>query len=96
MDTTGILDGEIIAEMAASLGHAGRALEASLEALAAFDGCQTADPEGREPLLDDAAMKAWTLLIQYEICGLSTQSNLVRRYRIPREVMAHVGAVPRR
>ena len=92
----GILDGEIIAEMAASLGRAGRALEVSLEALAAFDSGEPVDPDAREPLLDDAATKAWALLTQYEICGLSTQTNLVRRYRIPDEVMVRVGAAPRR
>lgn len=90
----GILDGEIIAEMAASLGRAGRALEAALDALATFDRDGVVDDDARETLLHDAATKAWALLTQYELCGLSTQTNLVQRYRIPDDVMVRVGAAP--
>ncbi len=81
-----VLDGEIMAEMAASLGRAGRALEAVLSEL------DSADPKrDREALLNDAAQKAWALIVQYELCGLSNQTNLVQRYRIPAEVMARIG-----
>ncbi len=88
----GILDGEIMAEMAASIGRAGRSLETSLAALEALE---PEDQDAREKLLQDAAKKAWALFTQYELCGLSSQSNLVKRYRIPPEVVVRVGVIPR-
>lgn len=88
-----VLDGEIMAEMASSLGRAGRALEVALARLetASADPHGADDQSRREALLQDAATKAWALIIQYELCGLSSQKNLVQRYRIPAEVMARVG-----
>lgn len=88
-----VLDGEIMAEMAASLGRAGRALEAVLLRLDDLPKIsdQMDGASHREALLHDAATKAWELIIQYELCGLSNQNNLVRRYNIPAEVMARVG-----
>jgi hypothetical protein len=92
----GILDGEIMAEMAASIGRAGRALEKALLELDEFNSAATgsADADIRETLLQDTAEKAWALIIQYELSGLSTQKNLVKRYRIPAEVMVRVGVLP--
>ncbi len=90
----GILDGEIMAEMAASIGRAGKTLEASLERLEQAGDETSADE--REELLQKAARAAWALLTQYELCGLSTQTNLVKRYRIPREVVIRIGALPKR
>lgn len=88
-----ILDGEIMAEMAATLGRAGRALEAVLLTLESLPENPDGETEKnrRETLLQDATTKAWALIIQYELCGLSNQNNLVRRYNIPAEVMARVG-----
>lgn len=88
-----VLDGEIMAEMASSLGRAGRALEAALSTLETVSRNpeQLDEKRRRESLLQDAATKAWALIIQYELCGLSNQNNLVRRYGIPAEVMARVG-----
>lgn len=88
----GILEGEVMAEMASSIGRAGRALE---KALADLEVADPADRDGRELLLQNAAKKAWALFTQYELCGLSTQTNLVQRYRIPREVVVRVGVMPR-
>ncbi len=90
----GILDGEIMAEMAASIGRAGRTLEAALKTLEEVG--EEADPAEREKLLHKAARAAWALFTQYELCGLSTQTNLVKRYRIPREVVIRIGALPKR
>lgn len=91
-----VLDGEIMAEMASSLGRAGRALEAALSKLDALpENPDPTDEDHREALLQDAATKAWALIIQYELCGLSSQKNLVQRYRIPAEVMARIGIARR-
>jgi len=88
-----VLDYEIMEERAAVLGEAGRALEKALCDLKAHEAETDrgkADPV-RECLLQNAADRAWALFIQFELCGLSSQSNLVKRYGIPGEVLARVG-----
>ena len=49
----------------------------------------------REALLDTAADAVWAFFIQREICGLRDQRDLIRRYDIPKEVLARVGIVRR-
>lgn len=91
----GILEAEILAEMAASLGRAGRTLEKALAQLsfheAACKAGEDEDEERRQVLLQIAADAAWALLIQYELSGLSSQTQLVKRYGIPPDVLARVG-----
>ena len=88
-----VLDYEMMEERAAALGEAGRALERALRDLQAHDTSNSKDDSAvaREPLLQNAADRAWALFIQFELCGLSSQRNLVKRYRIPGEVLARVG-----
>jgi hypothetical protein len=89
----GILDAEIMEEIAASIGRCGRALEAALAALRAFDDAdeQVPDQPDRKVLVQEAADRAWALFVQYELAGLSTQKQLVKRYGIPGEVLVRVG-----
>ena len=88
-----ILDGEIMAEIAASIGRCGRALEKALAALNAHDEThgQAPDEPARAALVQKAADRAWALFIQYELAGLSSQGQLVKRYQIPGEVLVRVG-----
>lgn len=88
-----ILDGEIMAEIASSIGRCGRAFEKALSELRDHDENR---PEGddetvRQMLVQKAADRAWALFIQYELAGLSTQQQLVKRYNIPGEVLVRVG-----
>ncbi len=88
-----VLDGEIMAEIASSIGRCGRAFEKALAELRDHDKNH---PEGQdEParlaLVQKAADRAWALFIQYELAGLSTQQQLVKRYNIPGEVLVRVG-----
>ena len=89
----GILDGEILAEMAASLGRAGRDLERALAELKAHDESapDSSHNTERRALVQRAANRAWVLFVQYELAGLSSQSQLVKLYAIPREVLIRVG-----
>ncbi|MCP4316196.1 MAG: hypothetical protein GY789_09300 [Hyphomicrobiales bacterium] len=89
----GILDAEILAEMAASIGRCGRALEAALDTLKAHDEAHHAVPNdaARAVLVQAAAGRAWALFVQYELAGLSTQKHLVKRYGIPGEVLVRIG-----
>lgn len=89
----GILDGEILAEMAASIGRCGRALETALDALKTHDEAHRNEPDdaARAVLVQQAADRAWALFVQYELAGLSTQKNLVKRYGIPGDVLVRIG-----
>ncbi len=83
---------EILAEQASSLGAAGRRVECALEALRAHD-------EGRSPaadrkeLLSRAAYAVWCFFVQRELAGLRGQQDVIRHYRISREVLNNVGRV---
>lgn len=78
---------ELLAEQAASLGHAGRKVEAALAALKAHPG-----GEGRAGVLKAAADAVWGFLIQREILGLRDRNAVIAHYGIPREVLNRLGA----
>ncbi|MEO4044082.1 DUF6665 family protein [Hoeflea sp. CAU 1731] len=90
-----VLDYEVMQERASALGEAGRMLEKALLDLRNHDA-QTVegdkpDKHKRSGLVQKAADAAWALFIQHELSGLASQRILVRRYRIPGEVLARVG-----
>lgn len=84
------LDYELAAEKADALGRIGRKVEVALEALAV---AQTAEAShgALEKRIDEAAELVWAFFIQREISGFRSQTDAVRRYRIPREVLIRVG-----
>ncbi|MEM9106498.1 MAG: DUF6665 family protein [Pseudomonadota bacterium] len=88
-----ILDGEIMAEVASAIGRCGRAFEKALANLKDHDRNHPNAKDGpkRLALVQEAADRAWALFIQYELAGLSTQHQLVKRYNIPGEVLVRVG-----
>lgn len=82
------LELEITAEMAASLGRAGRNLERALEAL-----------RETEPHAPDHSTRIWhaadcayQFLVQRELCGIHNQSDAIAQYGIPKEVTSLLGA----
>ncbi len=94
------LDYEIAQEAAAALGRQGRALEAALRALAAFDAGgeppMSADRGARADLVAAAAPALWEFVVQREACGLHDGRMVVRMYRVPSEVRDRMGAFPHR
>ncbi|MCB1447417.1 MAG: hypothetical protein KDJ87_16895 [Rhizobiaceae bacterium] len=80
-----VLEYELMAERADSLGRAGLKAEAALARLA------EASPETREALIDDAAAEVYALFIQREMCGLRNGRDVVARYGIPGIVIARLG-----
>ncbi|HUI95094.1 MAG TPA: DUF6665 family protein [Xanthobacteraceae bacterium] len=93
------LDYEIAQETAAALGRQGRALEAALQALAAFDaGVPSAAPADdravRADLVAAAAQALWEFVVQREACGLRDGGMVVRMYRVPAEVRDRMGVFP--
>lgn len=87
---TTALDLELAGEKADALGRAGRKAEAALATLAEAraEGRATAELHA---LRDVAADAVFALTVQRELCGLRSQTDMVRRYAIPRDVMARVG-----
>lgn len=81
------LDWEIRSERASSMGRAGRRVEAALAALKGFDG----RPEGREPLLREAADAVWSYFVQREMMGFRRHDDAIETYGIPAEVLRRVG-----
>ena len=83
-----VLGHELRAEQAASLGHAGRKVEATLSALRAHQG----NGEERVALVAAAAQAVYAYFIQRELIGLRNTAQTVRDYGIPGEVLARLGA----
>ena len=91
-----ILENEMLAEKASSLGHHGRLVEKAMEALRAFDAEGKGTAEERLELVRDAAKKVWAFFVQRELCGLRDQKEMIRFYGIPGEVLVRLGAVEKR
>jgi hypothetical protein len=89
-----ILEGEILAEKASSLGHHGRQVEKAMAALRAFDPA-TGHPDERLALVRKAAREVWAFLVQRELCGLRDQKQVIKDYGIPGEVLVRLGAIER-
>jgi hypothetical protein len=95
-----VLADEFRQERAAALGRLGRALEASLAALAQFDagGRAASTAEGRQlraSLVAEASVALWHFVVQREACGLRDLRYVLRDYRVPPEVAARMGVLPR-
>jgi hypothetical protein len=95
-----LLADEFAQEKASALGRLGRALEAALAALAAFNAeppCE-APAAGRRParatLVAEASVALWHFVVQREACGLRDVRHVLRDYRVPAEVAARMGALP--
>lgn len=84
-----ILESEMLAEKASSLGHHGRLVEQALAAVRAFEG----SAEDRLPLVKKAAHEVWAFFVQRELCGLRDQKEIIRFYDIPPEVLVRLGAM---
>jgi uncharacterized protein DUF6665 len=98
-----VLEYEIVQEQAAALGRLGRALEAALTRLAAFDAIEgssvddaswSARKAARTQLLEAAGYALWCFIIQREACGLRDQGAVIREYRVPAEVRNRMGLFP--
>jgi hypothetical protein len=79
----------------------GRALEAALADLAAFDADharEASSPEQRQPLRTSlvaaASVALWHFVVQREACGLRDMRYVLRDYRVPPEVAARMGVLP--
>lgn len=85
-----ILEYELMAERADSLGRAGLRAEAALQRL------KDATRETHDELIDAAAVEVYALFIQREICGLKNGREVIARYGIPGAVVARLGVTRRK
>jgi hypothetical protein len=97
-----LLEYEFAQEKASALGRLGRALEAALRELADFDAAQAgagerpAERRSRAELVAQAGVALWQFVVQREGCGLRDLRYVMRDYRVPPEVAARMGAMPRK
>ena len=85
-DPLGLLDHEIAAEKASSLGRAGEIVEKALAEL------RQAGLQERPQALKAASNAVYAYFIQRELCGLKRHHDAIRDYAIPAEVLARLGA----
>ena len=88
-----VLEDELRAEKATSLGHHGRQVEKAIAALRGFD--PAGDPDERMRLVRKAAREVWAFFVQRELCGFRDQKDAIRHYGIPGEVLVRLGAIER-
>ncbi|MFN3546508.1 MAG: DUF6665 family protein [Mesorhizobium sp.] len=79
---------EIVAEKAASLGRAGDKVEKTIAALERHVG----DDDARKRLVAQAADAVYAYFVQRELCGFRRHHDVIAQFRIPREVLARLGA----
>jgi hypothetical protein len=91
------LDYEIAQEQASALGRMGRALEAALAGLRAFDathqplGAPASTQQARRTLVREAGHALWMFVVQREACGLRDSRTIMRDYNVPGEVQQCMG-----
>ena len=81
---------------ASALGRLGRALEAALAELRAFDAQPPAADArtARRALVAQAGHALWLFVVQREALGLRDTRTLMRDYRVPAEVQHRMGVLP--
>ena len=83
-----VLEHEMLAEKAASLGRAG---DKAARDVARLKSCSADSPE-RPALLKAAAASVHGFFIQRELCGMRRHADIIRELAIPPEVLARLGA----
>ena len=84
------LEHALNAERALALGRLGREVEAALFTWQSVS--EVREPERRAAALQACADAVWRCFIQREVHGLMSHEPVIEFYRIPREVLARLGA----
>ena len=83
-----VLEHELMAEKAHSLGLAATRLESSLKNLSEAPS----DSDTHAVLIQTAANAAQAFFIQRELMGMNNHTHPIAYYKIPKEVLARIGA----
>lgn len=87
-----LLESELLAEKASSLGLHGRRVEAAMARLREHDAVG-GPADARLALVKQAARDVWAYFVQRELCGFRDHRDIIRHNGIPGEVLARLGAV---
>ena len=80
------------AEAAAALGHSGRKLRKSLDALLQYDRSPRSYPSRtRDEFVADAAEAFWSYVVQREQFGLLDPDYIAAEYGVPEDVQRAMG-----
>lgn len=93
-DGLDVLQYEILQEKAAVLARLGKKLQASLDALAAFDAAAPAAPRAsaeRDALVGAAGEALWYYVIQREVMNIPATDAMLRELGVSREVRLRMG-----
>ena len=85
---------EIAEERASALARLGQRLEDALTALAACPKTADTDREVRNRLVEQAGYALWMFVVQREAIGLNKIDHVLQVYRVPKEVVVHMGPLP--
>ena len=91
----GVLQYEIAEERASALARLGQRLEDALTALAACPPAANSDRKIRNRLVEQAGYALWMFVVQREACGLNKIDHVIQIYRVPKEVVARMGPLPK-
>lgn len=86
---TAALEHEILAERASSLGAAEQRVVKAVAALASAG-------DDRADHLSHARAVVWQYFVQRELVGFRKHNDVIQELKIPREVLAGLGAMPTR
>ena len=86
---TSALEYEILAERASSLGAAEQHVIKAIQAL-------TSAGDDRDVHLAAARKVVWQYFVQRELVGFRKHNDVIQELSIPREVLAGLGAMPRK
>ena len=90
-----VLQYEIAEERASALARLGQRLEDALTALAACPPAADCDRKVRNRLVEQAGYALWLFVVQREAIGLNKIDHVIQVYRVPKEVVARMGPLPR-
>ncbi len=82
---------EIVQEKAASLARMSRKLQEAMARLEEHDAASSGAPAERTRLVAAAGEALWYYVVQREACGLRGMDEVLREFRIPREVYIRMG-----
>ncbi len=85
------LESDLASEKAGALGRLGQRLEDALTRLRAHDAGKDQGAT-RLDLVAEAGETAWLFITQREACGMRDQKAVIADYKIPRDVVARIGA----
>lgn len=82
-----VLEHEILAERASSLGAAEQRVAKAVESLRNSDDRAAAIAEARDAV--------WSYFVQRELCGFRRHQDVIAEFSIPREVLNGLGVIAR-